>query len=118
MESAYQKRNLQRFMEEFENIGHSNWQPLVQTDWLLLEIDANLLIRTGQIEVAVATISPTSQSNSVLQMVSVIHSILITFPRNPLKLPAVLGSTNLTNLIFLHLIYCVLKYDIANLLIF
>jgi hypothetical protein len=118
MESAYQKRNLQRFMEEFENIGHSNWQPLVQTDWLLLEIDANLLIRPGQIEVAVATISPTSQSNSVLQMVSVIHSILITFPRNPLKLPAVLGSTNLTNLIFLHLIYCVLKYDIANLLIF
>jgi hypothetical protein len=118
MESAYQKRNLQQFMEEFENIGHSNWQPLVQTDWLLLEIDANLLIRPGQIEVAVATISPASQSNSVLQMVSIIHSILISFQRNQLKLPAVLGSTNLTTLIFLHLIYCVLKYDIANLLIF
>jgi hypothetical protein len=83
MDSAYQKRNLQRFMEEFENVGHSNWQPLVQTDWLLLEIDANLLIRPGQTEVAVATISPASQSNSVLQMVSVIHSTLITFKEPP-----------------------------------
>jgi hypothetical protein len=83
MDSAYQKRNLQRFMEEFENVGHSNWQPLVQTDWLLLEIDANLLIRPGQTEVAVATISPASQSNSVLQMVSIIHSTLITFKEPP-----------------------------------
>jgi hypothetical protein len=74
MESAYQTRNEQRFREEYNNVGHSNWQPLYQTDWLLLEIDANLLIRPGQIEVALATICPSSQSNSVLQMVSVSNS--------------------------------------------
>jgi hypothetical protein len=69
MESAYRKRNEQRYLDEYENVGHSNWKPLHQPDWLLLEIDANLLIRSGQVDVAFATISPASESNSVLQMV-------------------------------------------------
>lgn len=70
MESAHQKGNEQKIWEEFDNVGHSNWQPLHQTDWLLLEIDANIQIRPGQVDVALATIDPSSQSNSVLQMVS------------------------------------------------
>ena len=37
-------------------------------NWLLLEIDANIQIRNDQVDVALATISPASQSNSVLQM--------------------------------------------------
>lgn len=68
MKDAYQKSNIQRLQEEQENAGHSNWQPLIHPDWLLLEIDANILIRPDQVEVALATISPASGSNSVLQM--------------------------------------------------
>ena len=55
-------------MEEQENLGHSNWKPQDRPDWLLLEIDSNILIRPGQVEVTRAMISPESGSNSVLQM--------------------------------------------------
>ncbi len=58
----------QKLLEEQKNAGHGNWQPLNSPDWLLLEIDANILIRHDQVEVAHATISPASGSNSVLQM--------------------------------------------------
>jgi Protein of unknown function (DUF3638) len=68
MEDAHLKGDHQRLHEELKNPGHSSWQPLRHPDWLLLEIDANILIRKDQIDVAVATISPASGSNSVLQM--------------------------------------------------
>ena len=68
MEDAYLKGDHQRLHEEVKNLGHSSWQPLRHADWLLLEIDANILIRKDQIDVAVATISPASGSNSVLQL--------------------------------------------------
>ena len=42
--------------------------PFENPDWLLLEIDGNILIRRDQVDVALATISPDSRSNSVLQM--------------------------------------------------
>ncbi|KAI8286949.1 hypothetical protein K4K60_013037 [Colletotrichum sp. SAR11_57] len=45
----------------------STAQPIT-FDWLLLEIEANLLIRPDQVDVALATISPASGNNSVLQM--------------------------------------------------
>ncbi|OAG39983.1 hypothetical protein AYO21_05856 [Fonsecaea monophora] len=54
--------------EELKNAGHSNWNPNEYPDWLLLEIDTNTLIRPIQVEVALATISPASGSNSVLQL--------------------------------------------------
>ncbi|GAB1316962.1 hypothetical protein MFIFM68171_07172 [Madurella fahalii] len=57
-----------RFQDEESNFGHSNWKPEDHTDWLLLEIDSNLLIRPDQVDVALATISPPSGANSVLQM--------------------------------------------------
>jgi hypothetical protein len=65
---ARQKGNQQQLEEEQENLGHGNWKPIDRPDWLLLEIDANMLIRSGQVDVALATISPVSKSNSVLQM--------------------------------------------------
>jgi hypothetical protein len=37
-------------------------------DWLLLEIDSNIMLRPEQIEVAQATIAPASSGNSVLQL--------------------------------------------------
>ncbi|KAI8296379.1 hypothetical protein K4K59_004011 [Colletotrichum sp. SAR11_240] len=57
-----------RYKDEMSNQGHSNWQPCDHPDWLLLEIEANLLIRPDQVDVALATISPVSGNNSVLQM--------------------------------------------------
>ncbi|KAK1509356.1 uncharacterized protein CCOS01_15450 [Colletotrichum costaricense] len=63
----------QKYAEDLEknemaNKGHSNWQPSEHPDWLLLEIEANLMIRPDQVDVALATISPASGCNSVLQM--------------------------------------------------
>ncbi|UZP43159.1 hypothetical protein NXS19_010975 [Fusarium pseudograminearum] len=57
-----------RMRENEQQLTHTNWSPLEHPEWLLLEIDNNLLIRPSQIDVARAIISPTSESNSVLQM--------------------------------------------------
>ncbi|KAH6616239.1 hypothetical protein B0J18DRAFT_469477 [Chaetomium sp. MPI-SDFR-AT-0129] len=57
-----------RFQDEEANLGHTNWKPQDHPDWLLLEIDSNLLIRPSQVDVARATILPASGTNSVLQM--------------------------------------------------
>ncbi|CAG1966350.1 unnamed protein product [Fusarium graminearum] len=57
-----------RYHEEDSNEGHSNWSPEEYPDWLLLEIESDMMIRPVQIDVALATISPESGSNSVLQM--------------------------------------------------
>ncbi|CZT52840.1 uncharacterized protein RSE6_14221 [Rhynchosporium secalis] len=65
---AQLKNDQAKLLEEIRNIGHTNWNPLDFVDWLLLEIDCDLLIREEQIEVAHAIISPSSRSNSVLQM--------------------------------------------------
>lgn len=110
MDSAYYQRNDQRYLEESSNVGHTNWQPLDQPDWLLLEIDANLLIRPGQVDVALATISPSSKSNSVLQMVSAYYSLLIMVTRASLPradsfnlaYPLVVKEESLANLFLIQ----------------
>lgn len=68
MHDAHLKQDVRKLREEQINTGHCNWRPFDYTDWLLLEVDANILIRNEQVEVALATISPASKSNSVLQM--------------------------------------------------
>ena len=57
-----------KLLEEQKSTGHSNWTPMDYPEWLLLEIDNNILIRPVQVEVAKAIISPHSNQNSVLQM--------------------------------------------------
>lgn len=54
--------------EELGNFGHENWSPLEWPDWLLLEIDSDILIRHEQIDVAHAIIAPESRVNTVLQL--------------------------------------------------
>ncbi|KAF5529463.1 hypothetical protein FNAPI_13867 [Fusarium napiforme] len=68
IEDAILRRDERWLEENFETEGHSNWSPLEYPEWLLLEIDSNMLIRPIQFEVAHAIISPPSMSNSVLQM--------------------------------------------------
>ncbi|KAH8725994.1 hypothetical protein GQ44DRAFT_771576 [Phaeosphaeriaceae sp. PMI808] len=57
-----------RLQEELSNDGHENWNPLDYPDWLLLEIDSDIMIRKDQIEVARAIIAPESNENTVLQL--------------------------------------------------
>ena len=68
MNEARVKQNFQGLAEEEKNSGYSNWDPMKYPEWLLLQIDADFLIRPSQVEVALATIAPNSGSNSVLQM--------------------------------------------------
>ena len=67
-EDALLRGKSQLLQDEQGNTGHENWQPHQHPDWLLLEIDSNILIRKGQVDVALATMNPATNSNSVLQM--------------------------------------------------
>jgi hypothetical protein len=62
------KNKQSKVLEEWRNVGHENWNPHEFPDWLLIEIEGDLLIRPEQIEVAHTIISPASGSNSVMQM--------------------------------------------------
>ncbi|KAL9002774.1 MAG: hypothetical protein Q9188_004316 [Gyalolechia gomerana] len=54
---------------EWRNAAHTGWKTEDHVDWLLLEIDFNLIIREDQLQVARAMIaSPSTVSNFVLQM--------------------------------------------------
>lgn len=68
MKDATLSRDTRRLEEEQQYEGHMNWDPMQHPDWILLEIDNDILIRKTQIDVAREIISPTSASNSVLQM--------------------------------------------------
>lgn len=68
MQDAKLNNNNQRLFDERKNTPHVNWNPLEHPDWVLLEIEANISIRQDQVDVARATISPPSGTNSVLQM--------------------------------------------------
>jgi hypothetical protein len=57
-----------RLQEELGNSGHENWNPLKFPDWLLLEVDSDIMIRQEQIDVAHAIIAPESRENTVLQL--------------------------------------------------
>lgn len=54
--------------ECLNNTGHENWNPSERPDWLLMEIDGDLLIRSTQVSVAQEIISPSSKMNSVFQL--------------------------------------------------
>ena len=68
MKEALSKKKFNVLAEEQGNIAHENWKPLNHPDWLLFEIDSDILVRKDQVDVARATIWPMSGSNSVLQM--------------------------------------------------
>jgi hypothetical protein len=68
IQDAYRRGKAQQLDDELKNLGHTNWDPEKYSDWLLLEIDTNILIRPVQADVAFQIISPASGSNSVLQL--------------------------------------------------
>ncbi|KAH0847151.1 hypothetical protein FOPE_00007 [Fonsecaea pedrosoi] len=68
IQDANRRGRTQQVEEEVRNSGHTNWDVEKYADWLLLEIDADIMIRPIQAEVAFQIISPASGSNSVLQL--------------------------------------------------
>lgn len=65
---AQKRQKVQQQRDEWANPGHTNWNPIEYTDWLLLEIDGDVLLREEQVQVALATIAPASGENAVLQL--------------------------------------------------
>lgn len=68
MKDGRQKETLTKVAAEQKNEGHGNWRPIDHPDWLLFELDANILLRDQQVTVARATIQPESDSNALLQL--------------------------------------------------
>ncbi|KAI1753021.1 hypothetical protein F4782DRAFT_95691 [Xylaria castorea] len=64
---ALSRKNHQALHDELRNVGHENWEPMQRPDWLLLEIDGDILIRAEQVVVANAIIDP-KLGNGVLQL--------------------------------------------------
>ncbi|TVY45523.1 hypothetical protein LOCC1_G005368 [Lachnellula occidentalis] len=55
-------------LNELTNGGHTNWDPLEFPEWLLLELESNILIRPEQAQIAREMIAPQSGSNSIMQL--------------------------------------------------
>ena len=60
--------NNSELLSELTNLGHRGWEPIHYPDWLLLEIENNILIRQAQAQIAREMISPSSGANSILQL--------------------------------------------------
>jgi hypothetical protein len=56
------------YEREANNDGQSGWDPLENPDWLLVELESNLLIRQVQAEIATEMLQPRSKQNSVMQL--------------------------------------------------
>ncbi|KAK0121151.1 hypothetical protein ONS96_011330 [Cadophora gregata f. sp. sojae] len=55
-------------LTELTNGGHTNWDPEDFPEWLLLELENNLLIRPEQAQIAREMIEPQSGANSIMQL--------------------------------------------------
>lgn len=55
-------------LNELGNPGHQGWDPIKHPEWLLLEIENNILIRQVQAQIAREMISPASSANSIMQL--------------------------------------------------
>ncbi|RAK78064.1 uncharacterized protein BO72DRAFT_477000 [Aspergillus fijiensis CBS 313.89] len=64
----FARRDESRLDQEYCQRDHAVWDYMRYSDWILVEIDANMQIRQEQVTVALEMITPTSGSNSVLQM--------------------------------------------------
>ena len=69
VQDAHRQDDKIQLANEWHNVAHAGWKIEKHVDWLLLEIDFNLIIREDQLRVAQAMIaSPDTISNFVLQM--------------------------------------------------
>ena len=103
--------------EFFENRPHENWSPRDNTEWLVFEIEQNIMIRKIQINVAEAMIHPPDNSNTVIQLnmgegkTSVIIPLLISSLADGKTLVRVIVLKSLFNMN-----YNSLKFKLGNVL--
>ncbi|THY36728.1 hypothetical protein D6D01_00185 [Aureobasidium pullulans] len=64
----HQKQNYQKLYKELRTPGREGWSADEHPSWLLLEIENNITIRALQAKVAKEMMSPSSGSNSVMQL--------------------------------------------------
>ncbi len=57
-----------KLLSELSNSSHRGWDSIRYSDWLLLEIENNILIRRVQVQIAREMISSSSGANSILQL--------------------------------------------------
>ncbi|KAI9818941.1 MAG: hypothetical protein M1832_004109 [Thelocarpon impressellum] len=55
-------------LAELSNRGHDGWDPHQRPEWLLLELENDLLIRPRQAQIAHAMMTPSSGDNAVMQL--------------------------------------------------
>ncbi|KAJ6257020.1 hypothetical protein Dda_7903 [Drechslerella dactyloides] len=58
----------QEFEKEYGNKGRENWKSEDHADWLLLEIDSEMLIRPVQAEIGQAMMDDSDDNNAVMQL--------------------------------------------------
>ncbi|KAF8429094.1 hypothetical protein EV426DRAFT_672940, partial [Tirmania nivea] len=63
-----QKHGNSDLLRELENIGHQGWDPLENPDWLLMEVENNILVRPVQANVARTMITPPNGKNVIMQL--------------------------------------------------
>ena len=56
------------YRKEMENNGDQVWDAMMYPDWLLIQLDADILIRPVQAQVAKEMMSPMEQTNTVMQL--------------------------------------------------
>lgn len=69
---AAERRDSLSFFQEIQNPGRAGWSARDWPDWLLMEIENDLLIRDMQAQVALEMITPSSSSNTLMQLNMVI----------------------------------------------
>lgn len=65
---ASERNDIPTLSAELENIGRVGWEMSSWPEWLLIEIENDLLIRPNQAQVALEMLSPSSSSNSLTQL--------------------------------------------------
>ena len=68
LQDSVVRQDLKKAHRELQDGRRENFDPNQLPEWLLLELECNLRIRSDQVEVAMASITPRSGMNSVLQM--------------------------------------------------
>jgi hypothetical protein len=53
---------------ELGNTGRVGWGAMSHPDWLLIELESNLLVRQVQAEIASEMLAPSSGKNAVVQL--------------------------------------------------
>ncbi|KAL8872321.1 MAG: hypothetical protein Q9174_002028, partial [Haloplaca sp. 1 TL-2023] len=99
---AAETDNVLMFFKEMENAGHKGWNAIQRPDWLLIEIENDLLIRPIQVRVALEMIEPSQSCNALMQLnmgegkSSVITPLIATAIANGEQLARVVVLRSLT----------------------